>query len=285
MDEIRLDYVVAPPGVADFVTLFYHFRAEVPVFEDTERAGLAQLRFRLSPGGATYRFADGSVQEASDVHVIGPTSGAFQVRASGPIVHVFGAGITPAGWAAMIGIDASAMLNRIIDAADLFGERIYATANALHATEHTPAMVRIGEALVQDLVRQQCGQTVDFMRSVDDWLADSPSPDIDDLVRATGLSRRQVERRCNALYGAPPKLLARKYRALKAAVALVSEGARVDDLIGRGFYDQSHLIREIKQFTGLTPGQMQAEPNLLARITIGGRHALCGQVNPLISGT
>ena len=72
------------------------------------------------------------------------------------------------------------------------------------------------------------------MRAVDAWLADNPSPVLDELVATTGLSRRQVERRCNALYGAPPKLLARKYRALRAAVALVQDGASVDDLLTRG---------------------------------------------------
>ena len=87
------------------------------------------------------------------------------------------------------------------------------------------------------------------------WLAASDSPDLDDLVGATGISRRQVERKCNALYGAPPKLLARKYRALRAAVALASGDASLDEVIDRGFYDQSHLIREVKHFTGLTPRQ------------------------------
>jgi AraC-like DNA-binding protein len=284
VEEIHLDYVVAGPGVADYVTIFYDFRANVPAFEDTERADHAQLRFRLSPGGATYRFADGSIQQAKDLHVIGPTSGATQVSTPGP-VHVFGAGITPAGWAAMIGSDASSMLNRVIDATELFGDRVRQAADALIAAPDTAAMVTIGEALVIDLVRGRGGAAVDFMRHVDVWLSDRPSPDLADLLAATGLSRRQVERRCNALYGAPPKLLARKYRALKAAVALVTEAARLDDLLDRGFYDQSHLIREIKHFTGLTPGQMQAEPNLLARMTIGQRSALGGQVNPLISGT
>jgi AraC-like DNA-binding protein len=275
---------MAGDDIADYVSLFYHFRADLPLFEDTERAALAQLRFRLTPGGARYGFADGNVQDAPDVHVIGPTSGATTVSAPGP-VHVFGMGITPAGWAALIGTDASTMVNRIIDATALFGDRLLVAARDLAAAEDTDAMVRIGTALVGDLVRGHGGEAVEFMRCVDDWLAASPSPNVEHLVSTTGLSRRQVERRCNALYGGPPKLLARKYRALRAAVAIVSERAHLDEVLDRGFYDQSHLIREIKQFTGLTPGQIQAEPNLLARMTIGARSALGGQVSPLISGT
>jgi AraC-like DNA-binding protein len=138
---------------------------------------------------------------------------------------------------------------------------------------------------VRELVSKGDANATRFVRQVDTWLAGSPSPDMDSLVEVTGLSRRQVERKCNALYGAPPKLLARKYRALRAAVAMVSDSESLDDLIERGFYDQSHLIREVKQFTGLTPRQIKAEPSVLARLTISQRTALGGQVSPLISDT
>lgn len=281
--SITLDYAVPGVGAAEVFTLFYHFRADVPRFEDTERADHAQLRFRLSPGGATYHFADGSVQEAPAHHVVGPTSGAMRVIAEGP-VHVFGAGITPSGWAAITGASASAFLNRVVDAHELLGSAIDEAAEALAKAQGTVAMVEIVEAMIARLVTRARRQS-SFVAQVDAWLANSHSPEVDDLVTATGLSRRQVERRCNALYGAPPKLLARKYRALKAAVALAAHEVDASALIARGFYDQSHFIREVKQFTGLTPSQLHEQPNLLAQLTIAGRHALTGQVSPMISET
>ncbi|MGL4313034.1 MAG: helix-turn-helix domain-containing protein [Sphingomonas sp.] len=284
MADIGLDFVVAPPCVAQHISLFYHFCAPAPGFDDTERAQIAQLRFRLSAGSATYHFADGTAQFTDGHHVMGPTSGASRVVADGD-VRVFGMGITPAGWAAMIGVEASSLLNRIVDARQLFGDRIDAAAAALARATDTAAMVEIGRCLVHELVREGAGASDDFMRIVDSWLVENASPEIDCLVAATGLSRRQVERRCNALYGAPPKLLARKYRALKAAVALASGQAAIDDLLCDGFYDQSHLIREVKQFTGLTPGQLLAAPSPLARMTIDRRSALADRVSPLISGT
>ncbi|MET0362710.1 MAG: helix-turn-helix domain-containing protein, partial [Sphingobium sp.] len=126
---------------------------------------------------------------------------------------------------------------------------------------------------------------LDFVRHVDGWLCGGVSPEVAALAEMTGLSQRQLERRCKSLYGAPPKLLARKYRALRAAVALVADGATFADVAGRGFYDQSHMIREIKQFTGFTPGQIKAEPTILAQLTIANRHALGDEVHPIISRT
>jgi AraC-like DNA-binding protein len=284
VSDVKLDYEVPGSDLADYITLFYLFEADVPVFEDTERADHAQIRFRLNAREAEYRFPDGSVQRASGVHIVGPTTGAVQVRAEGP-VRVFGAGITPCGWSALVGAEASAMINRVFDASELFGDQLAGAVERLAAATEIAAMVPVASALLRQLIGDHERDAIAFVREVDGWLASSDSPDIDALAAATGLSRRQVERKCNALYGAPPKLLARKYRALRAAVLLASGHATLDDVIERGFYDQSHLIREIKQFTGLTPRQIKADPPLLARLTIAQRSALGGQVGPLISDT
>ena len=85
MSDVRLDYAVPEPDLAEYISLFYLFEADVPVFEDTERADRAQLRFRLNPLGAEYRFPDGSVQRAEGIHILGPTTGAMTVRAEGPV--------------------------------------------------------------------------------------------------------------------------------------------------------------------------------------------------------
>jgi AraC-like DNA-binding protein len=284
MSDIQLDYAVPGAATANHVTLFYWFRANVPVFEDVERADHAQIRFRLTPGGAEYKFVDGNVQTSNESHIVGPTTGAVRVKANGP-VHVFGAGITPVGWAALVGNDASAMVNRIVNLSDLFEPVLLEAISELKTTQSLDMLVARGEAILAGLFRSIADPALDFVRQVDAWLSDETSPNVDALTAATGLSRRQVERKCGALYGAPPKELARKYRALRAAVSLVADGASIDEVVSRGFYDQSHLIREIKQFTGFTPGQIQAEPTILAQLTIAQRSALGGKVHPLISDT
>lgn len=285
LSDIQLDYAVPADDLSDYVTLFYLFRADIPAFEDSERADHAQFRLRLRKFHATYTFYDGSTQEPADYHVIGPTSGPIKVKVTGPIL-LFGMGVTPAGWAAMMGGEASSALNRTIDAAGLFGAtRLRAAATAMAAAPDIASCVAIAEPLVRELIQSGGATENSFVHQVDAWLSATPSPEIDDLIAETGLSRRQVERKCNALYGAPPKLLARKYRALRAAVMLANDDEGLDDVIARGFYDQSHLIREVKQFTGLTPSQIHDEPTVLQQLTIGQRSALGGKVSPLISDT
>lgn len=280
---LELEFLVPAPDLTAYVTLFYHFRAPAGRFEDVERAGHAQLRFRLAGANSTYRFADGTVQGVGPIHLLGPTVGPTVSSADGPI-EVVGLGLTPAGWAVLVRSDASAMVGRAVDCEDLF-DGCPELATALTAAPDTAAKIALAEAFVRGLTAGAASAAIRFAQQVDAWLADAPSPDLEVLEAATGLSRRQVERRCNAIYGAPPKLLARKYRALRAAVALVQDGESIADLLARGFYDQSHLIREIKAFTGSTPRQLRANPSLLAHLTITGRSALEGQVSPMVSET
>lgn len=280
---IELEFVVPPADLADYVTLFYHFRSDLPHFADTERAGHAQLRFRLAGGNSKYLFADGVAQPVGPLHIIGPTTGPTRSSVDGP-VEVVGLGLSPAGWAALVRSDASALVNRAIDCGALF-DGCEAMLPALNAAEDTAAKIAVAADFVRRSLCAGQGDTVRFAQQVDAWLSGDPSPQLEALEAATGLSRRQVERRCNAVYGAPPKVLARKYRALRAAVALVADGENTDDLLARGFYDQSHLIREIKQFTGSTPRQLRANPSLLEAATIAQRSALEGRVIPLVSET
>ena len=94
---------------------------------------------------------------------------------------------------------------------------------------------------------------------------------------------RQLERLTKRYYGLPPKTLARKYRALRAASALARGEDLTDCDIANSFYDQSHLIREVKRFAGLTPQQIKKrQSQLLIEISVG-RKSLEGQVGPLVS--
>ena len=280
---VSLDYAAPCPELRDYLSVFYDFRADMPVFEDQERADFAQFRFMLAGEGA-YRFADGHEQAAPPIAIVGPTTGNTHVRVTGP-VHVFGAGLLPAGWGALMGIEASSLVNRAVDATHLFGPGLIDVMAELRAAPTLEAMVAIGNRVTLELARRIDRAPLAFTRIVDDWLAASLSPQVDDLVARLGLSRRHVERQCKKLYGAPPKLLARKYRALRAGVALANGAATLDELIAEGFYDQSHLIRELKQFTGLTPRQLRTEPHVLTQLTMSQRLALAGEVHPIISDT
>ena len=263
---VTLDYATPDQSLRDFLSVFYEFRADLPIFEDVERADLAQFRFVLE-GKGRYTFTDGVVMAAPAIQILGPSTGPTTVRVEGPL-RMFGVGLLPTGWGALLDFEASVLVNRVIDATDVFGPELNLTLQAFRDAGSFEERVAIGNAFAHDMVARDIGGASDFTRMVDQWLASSPSPDVDELVRVAGVSRRQVERHCKRFYGSPPKLLARKYRALKAAISLAKGEGVTQDLVDDGFYDQSHFIREIKHFTGMTPGKISEDFSVLAKLTL-----------------
>jgi AraC-like DNA-binding protein len=263
---VTMDYAPPPVDLRGHLTLFYEFRADMSNWTGTDRADRAQFRFLLS-GKGRYHFADGNIQNSFPVQIIGPTTGPMTMHMEGPM-HSFGVGLQPAGWGTLLDFEASLLVNRVVDATQLFGPDLARTATALRAATSIEERVAIGSALARSLIGRGNSTAFTFTRIVDQWLASAPSPSIDDLSNVTGLSKRQLERQCNAFYGAPPKMLARKYRALKAAIALARGETDMGDLIADGFYDQSHFIREIKAFTGVTPGRIAEDLPELMTLTL-----------------
>jgi AraC-like DNA-binding protein len=279
--KVTLDYATPHESLRDILSVFYEFNADVPVFEDVERADLAQFRFILK-GSGRYTFTDGVSMAAPAIMIVGPSTGPTAVRVEGP-VQMFGVGLLPAGWGALLDFEASLLVNRVIDATDVFGNGLNHTMQAFRDAGSFEERVAIGNAFAQEMVARGKGGASDFTRMVDQWLASSPSPDVEELVRVAGVSRRQVERNCKRFYGSPPKVLARKYRALKAAIAIAKGEGIMLDLVDEGFYDQSHFIREIKHFTGITPGKIAEEFSVLAKLTL--KRTEFGELAPLITKT
>ncbi|UVO54711.1 helix-turn-helix domain-containing protein [Sphingomonas sp. SUN039] len=275
---VTLDYAMPPEDLRAHLSVFYEFRADVPSFEDTDKADLAQFRINLA-GEGEYRFADGHVQRVPKIQIVGPTTGPTHISMRGP-VHTIGVGLLPAGWGTLLDFEASLLVNRVVDAVELLGDDVRGAPEALSACTTFDERVAVGSALARRLIAQGRTIALDFTRIVDDWLA-SPYPEVDDLVRATGLSRRQVERRCNAYYGSPPKMLARKYRALKATIAMARGQSNADALLDGGFYDQSHFIREIKAFTGVTPTHIHTDLPTLAALTL--KRSEFDELDPLVT--
>lgn len=81
--------------------------------------------------------------------------------------------------------------------------------------------------------------------------------EIEDLASEAGVSRRTLLRRFKHATGLGPKLFGNIVRCQKA-LFLLRAGRTWEDAAGAcQYYDQSHLIRELKHFTGHTPGSLQ----------------------------
>ena len=265
VSDFTLEYLLPPPELSELATFFYEFRTFVDGCEEVDRATNAQLRFTLK-GQTSIQFGDGPITLLPRIYVLGQTTERVTLFSHG-LVEVIGIGILPTGWAALVPIDAALAINQVIDAEALFGGGLAEAWQQMLSLASFAPRSAVFAALLQRLKHDVDPFAREFIQAVDRWLAASLSPDLADLAAATQLSASQVDRNCKRFFGLPPKMLARKYRALRAAVQLAKGQAELGDLVDQGFSDQSHLIREIKHFTGLTPKRFQEDAGELAKLT------------------
>jgi AraC-like DNA-binding protein len=90
--------------------------------------------------------------------------------------------------------------------------------------------------------------------------------DLGRLARDLGLSVRQFERRFLASVGLAPKMYCRIQR-FKKVFGVIGQPACnwVETAVACGYYDQAHLIRDCKEFSGSTPAALLSEDADLAR--------------------
>ncbi|MDZ7588537.1 MAG: helix-turn-helix domain-containing protein [Parasphingorhabdus sp.] len=279
---VSLSYFAPAEEIRDMVSVGYLFDAPQPHFADAERSAIAQVRIVFS-GNATLTFADGKVNLCDDLMIVGPSTGATHFEIEGPF-RMFGFGLLPCGWTATTAKSAAEYVDRIVPVSDLFDGALVAELERLKTLE-------TGEAIMSGInnifaARKHLVPENDqkLAQIVDDWLASSPSPAVADLMARCTCSSRQVLRNVNRLYGMPPKYLARKYRALRAARAMAEHNEAELLALEDSFYDQSHMIREIKFFAGTTPHRLRVDEGELASL-IDQRGLLKGYIAPLTSET
>ena len=272
---VSIRYFAPAPALRPFLSSYYWFESNLPVFSDLMRAELPQVRV-VTVGKAQNHYANGAVRQSSAAQLQGPTSGPSRFTAVGPL-HLFGVGLLPQGWASLIGEPADRLADDVIDLAVIAGAAAGEVVDAMASARGDMDRVAAADRFFLKLLVGAHAAPLWFTRMTDEWLTGSMDPSVDALVGESGMSARSVERMAKRIYGASPKLLARKYRALGAAVRIGNgEVAGWADIAAGAFYDQAHFIREFKQFTGMTPARFQAEAAPVTRITIARKKLMPG---------
>jgi len=272
---LNVSYAAPSKALADYVSAFYLFETDEPALDEIERADIAQLRFVIRGSGQIV-FGPGDAHPIPDISLLGPRMKASRLHINGPAMS-FGMGLLPAGWLVLAGLNASDCADRIFDASGLIAGNVLALREAIVSASSFADMIAAAERHLTNVVRIADTPPFRLIRAVDEWLESSIDPDVGMLVERTGLSPAKLQRQLKAIYGAGPKLLARKYRALRTAIRIASSENSWQDFVGDAYYDQSHCIREIKAFTGVTPQAIRNTPRLtkatLARRQLKGHIA------------
>ncbi len=278
--QFSMAYIAPPAELAQFVTTFYIFRSSESLLTDVQPAGVGHWMFFLKGHGQA-RFHDGHIDQSHDASLICPSNAAMQYIVEGPF-HCFGCAFTPLGWRSLTGVPANKMMDQLLnanavvrsDCEDLLA-KLRAIDDGYPSNVPSDEHIELGKSLMHEAspLLSQCFRdlprgALERVACIADWLETSYSPCLDDLVAKLGLSERQTQRLVTEYFGCAPKFLARKYRAIRVAMALADprigdeEQSKLYDL----FYDQSHMIREIRHFVGKTPAGLAHTDNGLLQM-------------------
>lgn len=199
----------------------------------------------------------------------GPNSRPLRVRVRGGF-RVVGIAFCPAGWRALSDSAISCFTDRMVPLSEVAGARADQLLDDVAAISRDDEE---GDAAVVAAIERHVTAWLDArgwpppetaMHGFELVARNHSTAPVAEIGRSLGVSQRQLERMCHFAFGLSPKAVLRRSRFLDMAAAVRGlSQAGEDELAALRFYDQSHLIREFRRFSGMTPGQFEKTPTPL----------------------
>ncbi len=222
--------------------------------------GAEPYTHRMVPNGSV----ELSVVVGEEARVTGPRTGSA-VDMLEPGATVFGVRFRPG--AALLGVDASELLDLEVAAGELWGPR------AAELGERVAGAATVRDALA--LLEAQVAHSAERAPASDPLVSEAVSrlmpwraPDVGSLHAALHISERQLRRRSLSAVGLAPKVLQRILR-FQGFLALVQHalsqgrppaaGGLARLAAEAGYADQSHLTRESARLMGIPPAAFLEE--------------------------
>jgi AraC-like DNA-binding protein len=204
-----------------------------------------------------YRLFDrhGRAALVSDAFVSGIQS-EYLVIESPPTIHHVGAELSPARLSMITDAAPADLADRVHDARAAWAGVDDLVAAVRDAPSAGDALDRFTAFLVSSRTARPPDSVVD--RAVAAIHVD-PAQAIGDLAAQAGVSHRTLITRFRAATGITPKAYAQLWRFHAFVSAVVDPSGSSPDWAGlataSGFYDQPHVIRAFRRFTGWTPAE------------------------------
>lgn len=181
---------------------------------------------------------------------VGQMSGPVRVQPTGA-VGCFGVRFEPMGAWSLSGVPQGRLMNTIVEAEELF-ER-----PAVSAGEDAEGRRQALEAVLLAIVPDYMSRWQEGLMAVA-----AGRLSLQDFRNGTGVGNRQFERLFKERVGLTPRVFSRLLRFRRA---ISSKGSWADIAAECGYADQSHLIRDFREFAGTTPMNLPDDPLLMSQ--------------------
>ncbi len=273
--------LIAPPAhAAGLVHTFYIIETDAETIEEAIPAYSAQLLVMVR-GRVNFTFADGTVGQSARVFINTPQMRAARAVLEGPVLEI-GASLTHTAWQRLANLPADEVHDRLLPAeAVLSAEQIAALEAAATACDEGRLAPEDLCALLTDTIaagpHALRPDHVAVVEAILAWLGSGVDPALADLHASVSVSPRQLQRICRRFFGVAPAQVMKRFRALRAAMLLSQPGIseEVHDRLMATFFDQAHLIRDMRRYTGRTPSQFRRQ-SLTGELLVPAAHGDAG---------
>jgi AraC-like DNA-binding protein len=206
------------------------------------------------------RLDDGPASVMPQTYLSGPmTYQRAQICESGQI-QVFNVLFHPTGLNRLAGINMASLVNAAPAASDVLGRSAFALDDSVRLAPNFHSRVAAVERWVAMMLEKREPDAV-IERASRLLMTGQGRARIGNLVRRSGLSASQFQRRFAIEVGMTPKLFARTIRFDAAMTAHHNAPNRswTDIVHELGYFDQAHFIGECRAFAGVLPSGLVGE--------------------------
>jgi len=187
--------------------------------------------------------------------VIGQITEPFFIEPTGH-VNTFAISFYPFGFANFVDLPISSLANTETPIAVLFGEKAAAELEQrIINADGTETRIKIIEQFLLTMLDKESTIDVIVKETIDALLSSNGGVKINSVLADEPAKRRQLERKFRKQIGISPKQLGKVIR-LQAALKLIlaDGGQKLTDIAYQSdYYDQSHFVKDFKEFTGVNP--------------------------------
>jgi AraC-like DNA-binding protein len=170
--------------------------------------------------------------------------------------------VTPIGARLLFGVPMRELARTSVALEDVLGREAGELEERLHETPSWDKRCTLIEEWLARRLRAAVPPPADVRWAWARLAATHGRVTVEELTAALGCSRKHLAARFREHVGLPPKLIARMTRFRRAADLLLSPAAPSLDEVAFvcGYYDQSHLDRDFRDFAATTPSAYRRDP-------------------------
>ncbi len=266
--EQTMNYQTFKPhsDLASLVNLYWTLEVSAEDSSQKQRIvpdGCIELAFILGDDIKRFTSEDDYILQPRAM-VLGQTMDPFYIQPTG-YVNTFAISFYPYGFANFISEPLQNLVNKETPLHLVFEEHIAKDfeQNIIMAKD-TNERIRITENFLFDRLNDEI--TIDNIvkNTIDTLLSAKGNVKINNILEQDLYNRRQLERKFLKQIGISPKQLAKVIR-LQTAINLMlnDESESLTNIAYKSeYYDQSHFIKDFKEFTGVSPKQFLGNKNM-----------------------